>query len=302
MATPDQAIDTINARFGAHPGRRALHAKGTWCSGTFTATEAARGLSRAAHLQGESIPVLARLSNGGGNPNIPDYVPDVRGLAVSFELPDGSRTDLVAQSLPRFVSKTPDDFLDLIRANTGKAAAWKMPAFLATHPKAAASLPQNAPALKPPPGYGAIDYYTVHAFRWIAADGSVRHTRCSWISEQAADRLSSKAAKQLGRDFLREQLATALEGEGLRWRLEAQIAGDGDDVNDPSSRWPDSRERVTVGELHLTAVAPDPEAGGGIVVMDPTRVTDGIELSDDPILRFRGEAYSASVERRVSGS
>jgi catalase len=37
---------------------------------------------------------------------------------------------------------------------------------------------------------------------------------------------------------------------------------------------------------------------GDILVLDPTRVTDGIELSGDPILRFRPEANSASVVRR----
>jgi catalase len=299
MLSPEEGIEVINARFGAHPGHRALHAKGNWCSGTFTATDAARALTRAAHLQGPPVPVLARLSNGGGNPNIPDYVPDVRGLAVSFELPDDSRTDLVAQSLPRFVSPTADDFLGLLKANTGKAAAWKMPAYLASHPKALASLPQNGPALKPPPSYGAIDYYTVHAYRWIAADGSARYTRATWISEQPAARLSPANAKKLGRDYLREDLEVALRGAGLRWGLEVQIAGDGDDVNDPSSRWPDNRERITVGTLHLTALAPDPEADGGIVVMDPTRVTDGIELSDDPVLHYRAKSYSASVARRA---
>jgi catalase len=35
-------------------------------------------------------------------------------------------------------------------------------------------------------------------------------------------------------------------------------------------------------------------------VFDPTRVTAGIELSDDPILHFRPRAYSASVERRAA--
>jgi catalase len=34
-------------------------------------------------------------------------------------------------------------------------------------------------------------------------------------------------------------------------------------------------------------------------VMDPTRVTDGIELSDDSILLVRSHAYSVSVERRA---
>ena len=34
------------------------------------------------------------------------------------------------------------------------------------------------------------------------------------------------------------------------------------------------------------------------MVFDPTRVVDGIELSDDPILRYRPSAYAESVKRR----
>lgn len=87
-----------------------------------SASPEAAGLSRAAHLQGTPIPVLARLSNGAGNPKLPDYAPDVRGLAVSFKLLDGSSTDMVAQSAPKFFNPTSDDFLNFIKANTGRTA------------------------------------------------------------------------------------------------------------------------------------------------------------------------------------
>jgi catalase len=50
----------------------------------------------------------------------------------------------------------------------------------------------------------------------------------------------------------------------------------------------------------VTALDDDPEADGGVVVFDPGRVVDGIELSDDPILRYRPAAYSESVDRRLS--
>ena len=40
-------------------------------------------------------------------------------------------------------------------------------------------------------------------------------------------------------------------------------------------------------------------SGGEIFVFDPVRVTDGIELSEDPILQFRPKAYSVSIERRA---
>ena len=115
-ASPSQdAIDAAHAAFGSHPGYRALHAKGTLLKGTFTATPQAARLTRAAHMQGEAVPVTARVSNGGGNPEVPDYAPDVRGLAVKMYLPDGSRTDIVAQSAPRFPFHRPEPFIELLR-------------------------------------------------------------------------------------------------------------------------------------------------------------------------------------------
>ncbi len=35
------------------------------------------------------------------------------------------------------------------------------------------------------------------------------------------------------------------------------------------------------------------------MVFDPARVVDGIELSEDPILRYRPSAYSESIARRA---
>lgn len=296
---PAEALDVIEARFGRHPRHRALHAKGSWCRGTFTASAAAPRLSRAAHLQGGPIPVLARVSNGAGNPRSPDYAPDVRGLAVGFELPDGTRTDLVTQSIPRFFSPRPRDFLDFIRANTGRAAAVRLPAFLATHPKALRSLPANAPALRPVASYAECRYYGVHAFRWVDAEGGYRHVRCDWRPEAGERRLGGGEAKKLGRDYLQEGLEATLPA---RFVLDAQIAAPGDPVDDPSQHWPADRERVDAGTLELTEVIEDPERDGEVVVFDPVRVTDGIEPTADPVLVYRPRAYSESAARRAGSA
>ena len=69
-------------------------------------------------------------------------------------------------------------------------------------------------------------------------------------------------------------------------------------MNDPSAGWPEDRQRVRAGTLELTALETERESGDDVLVFDPTRVTDGIELSDDPVLRFRSRAYSESVYRR----
>ena len=101
MLEPEQMIDGIKSVFGDHAGYRTLHAKGAFYAATFTATPAATALCRAGHLQGDPVPVWLRWSNGAGNPKHPDKAPDVRGMAVSFRLPDGTATDLLGQTAPR---------------------------------------------------------------------------------------------------------------------------------------------------------------------------------------------------------
>ena len=71
-----------------------------------------------------------------------------------------------------------------------------------------------------------------------------------------------------------------------------------DPLDDPTAAWPEDREQVVVGRLELTGPEQEREQGGDVLVFDPTRVVDGIELSEDPILRFRRRAYAVSVERR----
>lgn len=298
VISPEQAIEAIDERFGDHPRRRALHAKGTLCKGTFTATPEGARLTRAAHLQGESVRATVRFSNGSGNPSVPDYAPDVRGLAVSFHLADGSRTDISAQTLPRFPFRDVDAFIEFVRlSRPGPAAAPKQLLFAARHPRVLASLPANRAALKPPPSFAARSYYAFHAFKWLDSDGEERYVRYTWRPTIDVPELGRGEAKARGRDYLSAELAKRLEEGPVRMDLEVQIAGSDDDPNDPSAVWPQERERVVVGTLEVTA----PTEEGDDLVFDPTRLTDGIETSDDPVLAFRPRAYAISHERRTAG-
>ena len=302
MLSPKQAVDVINQRFGSH-GARALHAKGTLLEGTYTATEAAAKLTKAAHMQGEPVKVTVRFSNGSGDPDAPDYGPEVRGMAVKFYLPDGDgRTDISAQTVPRFPVRTPDAFVNLIRASApGRGRLFRLPIFLATHPEALPALRANAPALKPPRSYASARYYAVHAFKWIDAQGGQRYVRYRWLPELGEQSLSNEEARARGRDYLQEDLSERLAKEPIRFTLELLIAGPGDKVDDPTSVWPEAeRDKVNAGTLELTALETGREKEGDVLVFDPNRVTDGIEVSEDPILKFRSPAYSASVERRTS--
>jgi catalase len=286
----EAAIDTVNSVFGKHAGFRALHAKGTLCKGTFSASPEAAALTRAGHMQGDVIATTVRFSNGSGNPRQPDYLPDPRGLAVKFYLPDDSRTDMVAVSSPRFITRAPEGFIEFVGL---QSSPWKLPGFFRRHPEALKVLPVVAPSLRPPGSYAVIPYYGLHAFKWISEDGGERLIRYVWRPQQAGGK------RRRDPDYLQQELRQRLELAPIRFGLEVQIAQPGDPINDSTAAWPKDRRRVNIGTLEVTGLETEREQGGDVLVFDPTRVTDGIELSDDPVLRFRHDAYSASVARRM---
>ena len=290
----EEVVDAINEISGAHPGHRVAHAKGTLLSGTFTPN--ASGLTTAAHMQAEPVRVTARVSNGGGDPGIPDYAREGRGMAVKFYLPDGSKTDIVGLSLPCFFVRTPEDFLSFTRARLDPERL--MPDWLGAHPEALAGI-QAALGANPPASYATCAYNSIHAYRWVDADGGSRFVRYRFVPEEGEQALSPEDAKARGRDYLQEEVLA--RGESA-FRLQVVIAADADDVDDPTVAWPEEREHVEVGRLVLDGPELERERDGDVLVFDPTRVTDGIELSGDKILRFRPHTYSVSVERRISSA
>jgi len=306
MSTDDlarQAVDAVCAISGDHPGFRAVHAKGTLCAATFTPSTEASRLSRASHFSGDTVRAHVRFSNGSGDPNAPDFEPrEGRGMATKFYLHDGTTTDVVAINLPAFFVSTVDGFLDFCRArvpdpSTGEPDPAAIGAFLEEHPEA---LTAGAAVLAatPPESYVRCAYNSLHAYRFVDDTGDRRYGRYRWEPEAGEASLSVEDAEARGPDYLQDDLATRLAGSPAAFTLSLQVAEDGDAVDDPTVPWPDERRRVTMGRLEITGIAHDREQGDDVLVFDPTRVTDGIELSNDSILHFRTRAYAESVLRR----
>jgi catalase len=150
--------------------------------------------------------------------------------------------------------------------------------------------------------YATCRYYAVHAYRFVDAGGSSRFVRYTLLPQAGDHRLGPREARRRGREYLQEEIRARLAAEPVRFTIEAQVAAAGDAVDDPASVWPKDRQRVNLGTLELTALDTERETGGDILVFDPGRVVDGIELSDDPVLHFRPSAYSDSVARRTEGT
>ena len=290
-------MERIHARYGAHARHRALHAKGVFYKATFTATPTAAALTRAGHMAGDPVPVIVRFSNGGGDPTVPDYAPDVRGLAVSFVLADGSRTDILSQTIPYFTFRDQEGFFDALKISKRDLGALvRLPWFAIRYPQAVRKLPEVNKILGEHRSFAAHTYYPFHAYKWVDADGGERFVRYRWLPTVDEAPISKQEARERGRDWLFEEMEGRLAREPVRMELEVQIAAEDDNPDDPSDEWPAERERIVVGTLEVTGVDADADDG---IVFDPMRLVDGIEPSGDPVLHYRPPVYSLSHAERT---
>ena len=300
-----QLVETMRALAGSHPGFRPVHAKGVVCAGTFRGAPEALRVSRAPHLQGQGVPTIMRFANSSGNPDVHDGLAGVRSLAVKFQLPDGKKTDILANSIEGFPARTPEDFLAFLRAqlpdpDTGKPVPDAVPQFLGGHPAARAFI-ERLTQKSVPASYGQSSYHAEHAFRFNSADGTSRFGRYHWMPEAGEAYLSPDDATKRSANFLREELEIRLRRGPVVFHLLLQLAAENDPTDDVTALWPADRTQVELGRLDVIGFSPTSAADERRLVFDPTNLIDGIELSADPILLARSAAYSISYEQRSKG-
>jgi catalase len=300
-----QLVETMRTLAGSHPGFRPAHAKGLVCAGTFRPSADARRVSRAAHLQGAASPATIRFANASGNPEVHDGAPGVRSMSVKLQLPDGTQTDILANSVEGFVARTPEEFLEFLRAQlpdpaTGKPDPQAVPRFLGGHPGAAGFVERLMK--KPvPASYAQAAYHAEHAFRFFAADGSSVFGRYHFVPEAGEAYLSPEDGGKRPASFLRDELEGRLRNGPVVFRLQLQLAEGQDPTDDPTALWPAARRRVELGRLEISGISASSLADERRLIFDPTNLTPGIEPSADPVLLARSAAYSISYDKRSKG-
>jgi catalase len=303
----EEIVDAMNSLHGRHDGHRAAHAKGTVCTGSFSPSPAAAALSTAAHFA-SPVRVTARFSNGSGNPHAPDNDRrEGRGLAVKFHLAGDEATDIVALTLPVFFVRDEHAFLDFLGARvpdpeTGEMDMDKLGAFLGDHPETGAALQAILPALSPPVSFATCRFNSLHSFAFTNAAGDRRFARYTFLPEAGEETLPEEAIEDAGEHYLQEEIGHRIEAGPLAYTLIAQLAADGDDVDDPTVAFPEERDTLELGRLELDAPAPGIETRDTPLIFDPGNLTEGIEPSGDRILAARSKAYSVSIERRLSSA
>ena len=305
MSNPELVKEAANLfllAFGDQPGARLAHAKGIVCEGEFTATPAAAELSRAAHFKGTPVGVVVRFSNGTGLPLIPDGDPNgnPKGIAIRFQIPGGGSTDILANGLNGFPAGTPEDFVAFlggaIKSPPGTPSPTPLEKFLSTHPLTVAYLSQ--PNLCPT-SFATQKYFANDAFIFVNAQGKKQATRYQFIPLAGEHHLEPAAAAAQPPNFLMDDLKARLALAPIEFKLVVQLAEPTDPTSDATKVWPDSRKLVELGLIKIKRVDPNSAETEKSLFMDPVHLTDGIELSDDPLPPFRSQVYSISIEHRT---
>ncbi|MCE4224841.1 catalase family peroxidase [Methylobacterium sp. C25] len=298
-STAEQTIDVMNKLWGSHPGFRANHAKGAVVEGHFTPSKEASSLSKASLFKGSEVPVTARFSDGTGVPTIPDASSDgnPHGLAMRFKLPDGDM-DVVTNALKFFPVATGEEFRDLLIAasKSGPDAPKPTPleAFVASHPAAA----EAGGTAKTPTSLARQTYNGVNAFVFVDASGKKQAFRWRIVPVDGEELMPAAEAAKQAPNVLMDEIRARLAKGPVSYRVEAQLAEAGDPTNDATKPWPEDRKSVTMGTLTLTkAVADSAEAEKQLLFM-PSALVDGVEVSDDPLIDARVQAYAVSFGRR----
>jgi catalase len=322
----EQLVDAVLSDFPDHqPGTRPVHTIGIGVQGYFEASEVARNYTIAAHFQGQRVPVTVRFSNGTGSPVEHDGWSDVRGMATRFHLGDDAATDLIAMTLAEFFAPSVDAFLQFSRAarpaRQQRESPWlkildmlclKQPlpdpmpgqmasgaagmlAFANQHRFAQMAVFQ-AGSIGAPVSYVRAAYHAVHTFILTGPDHVRRPVRFSW-EPIAGVRTTDPTAPPVD-CYLHQELKDRLQRQPATFRLVMSIGEIGDAYADPTRQWPGKRCRVFMGTLTLTTMPSDQEKFCEKISFNPCRLTKGIDISDDPILQARRDAYEVSRLRR----
>lgn len=298
--TAEQTINVMNKLFGTHPGKRANHAKGVVAEGSFTPSPDAARISKASLFQGPAVPVTIRFSDATGVPTIPDGSKNANphGMSLKFKLADGSDMDVVLNALKYFPVATGEAFRDLLQAvaDSGPDAAHPtaLERFTQTHPAAATA----GATAKTPSSLARQIYNGVNAFVFVDKDGKRQPFRFRFVPVQGEDILSPEEAAKRAPDYLMAEIGPRIAKEPARFTVQAQLAAAGDPTNDATKPWPDDRTFVDLGVLTVSKVVPDSAEAEKALLFMPNALTDGVEVSDDPLIDARVQAYAVSFGRR----
>ena len=303
--TAEEVVTALEGAYGVHPGERRNHTKGTCALGTFVGKAEAAVYSRSSLFSGRPLPVVARFSLAGGDPEASDAERSPRGMALEFRLPNGGLQHMTMINTPMFFAAVPRTFLDKMRAlkpdpATGKPDPETFKAFLDSHPDNRGQAEFLADT-NPPASYADSAYYGIHTFKFINRDDKVTLVRWRFVPQDGEKPLSDAELTSMPRDFLEQALINRTRQGSVRWDMLLTIGEPGDPEDDPTLAWPKERKEMKVGTLTISSAMAQKGAGCENINYDPLVMGDGIAPTNDPVLLFRSPSYGVSYSKRLQG-
>ena len=287
------AQEFVNLQQGetAHEGFRRAHAKGICVSGEFRSNGQLASYSKTALFETGSMSFIGRFSVAGNNPTAPDLKAPVRSLALSFAMSSTEQWRIAMNTPPVMAVKDPHTFYQQIQAI--QAGPKAIQTFFAEHPESSDFLSWKA-QYQPGGSFAAETYNSINAFYLVNSNGEKQAVR--WTMQPT---VSVSADNLEGVDALHQEITNRVAKENIIFDWVFTLANEKDDENNPAKAWPDSREKITAGQIVITGVTPQLQGECHGINYDPLVLPTGIEATRDPILRARSAAYAESYRRRA---
>ena len=295
-------VEALFAVSGNHKGVRASGAKGVCVKGEFTPSKEAPSLTKAPHFT-RTVPMTARFSMGGGNPNISDKTkPTTRGFAMEFEDPSGAMVFYFV-SAPIFSTKTPRQLLDFVTVRLpgpdGKADPEKIKAFATANPETTrqAAWLNGRPV---PASFAGVDYWGVQVYTLTNGTGGKTIAKLKVVAGAGQLGLSDDGLKTKPDSFYADELKERLGKAPVTFDFVAILGEPDDPTNDSTAMWPEeNRKTVKLGTITITALQSNAVCDEKNT--DPvTNLPEGVAgPANDPMFEIRASAYAISRTRRA---
>lgn len=295
---------------------RVVHPVGAGAFGEFVSAGNFSAFTRASLFaeKDKVTPVFTRFSTVINSKGSPETLRDPRGFAVKFYTDQGNY-DIVGNDLPIFFIRDAIKFPDMVHALkpspvTNRQDATRYFDFFSNVPESTNMLTHLYTDLGIPANYRQMDGSSVHAFKWINAQGEITYVKYTWKTQQGVKGLSSKEAADLqSREF---QSATKDLYENIRkgnfpaWELYVQMLKPEDldkfDFNplDPTKTWPEKDVKmVLVGKMILNKNPDNFFEQVEQSAFSPGTLVPGIEPSEDKLLQGRLFSYFDTERYRI---
>lgn len=295
---------------------RVVHARGTGAHGEFTAFEDLSALTLAPlFTPGQKTPVFVRFSSVIHGLHSPETLRDPRGFATRFYSSTGN-WDLVGNNFPTFFIRDAIKFPDVVHAfkpdpRSNLANDARRFDLLSHMPEATRTLTLLYSNEGTPRSYRHMDGNSVHAYKFVNAQGEATYVKFRWQSLQGRENLTPKAVEQIqAKHFshMIQDLVSAIgRGDYPKWDLYIQTLRPEQltqfefDPLDATKIWPEVPER-RVGQMVLNRNVGNFFQETEQVALAPSNLIPGIEPSEDRLLQGRLFSYADTQMYRVGAN